>query len=389
MPDPIQMAPIPRASEYLYGRTAEEIKKNFDKLPMELQIQIQERAAADVESFDEFKSGNPDRAALRERADQMDKEFSDFLGSIGAFAIRGEPTGSSEEKPRFAEVGEAGSLSPEEEKKRHHGEVGWPRKFPQYFERRDDGLWYWRTDPKSASADFSEEDKENTLDAIRSSLELSRQQEPARQRRETAAADALAADPASPGEILERATRQGSLDVYDINGDGTVTREEHDLMQKIHREGGRNFWPGDRGGGDLPEGLTEKLGRPSLGPSHPSGTRYPSAGKVMVRVPPQLYGKHGLSNEPVQMLTPEQAEQIPKWKSEAAQSDALGAAEERGTKEAVIGPEKFNRGDVSKPQYRVVPERVISGPISNEEEVTGGPILPLRPIQLFKGPQEE
>lgn len=73
--------------------------------------------------------------------------------------------------------------------------------------------------------------------------------------------------------------------------------------------------------------LSEFYGRP----------RYEGATAVMVRVPPQLYGKFGFSDDPIQKVSPEQASKMAEYKSMTAEEDAIRAYKESGTTPAMFG----------------------------------------------------
>ena len=66
-----------------------------------------------------------------------------------------------------------------------------------------------------------------------------------------------------------------------------------------------------------------------LGP-HTTRRKFGAAQGVMVRVPPQLRGKHGFSGEAIQLVAPEQAEGMRALMAEVSEEDAVRAAQDTG-----------------------------------------------------------
>jgi hypothetical protein len=77
----------------------------------------------------------------------------------------------------------------------------------------------------------------------------------------------------------------------------------------------------------------------------------------MVKVPPQLRGKFGFSDDPIQKVSPEQASRMAEYKSMTAEEGAIRAYKESDTAPAILGEETSQPGfDEAKFRgYRYVP----------------------------------
>jgi hypothetical protein len=142
--------------------------------------------------------------------------------------------------------------------------------------------------------------------------------------------------------------------LYRLGEGGEPDREHIDLTRKIL--------------GDAPEmrKTLEDIERPDLSEFH-GRPRYESATAVMVRVPPQLRGRFGFSNDRIQKVSPEQAGRMAEYKRKASQDDALRVHRDRNIQEATIGHPDHPPGP-ERQGYRYVPRVVKPPAIPKDDE---------------------
>lgn len=137
------------------------------------------------------------------------------------------------------------------------------------------------------------------------------------------------------------------LERFDFNGDGIIDGKEEELWRTtmegdVEAQAIREGRGGQLhlSGFDTPEEVDAKLAEnfPDLAgdlaqPNLSRTTTRPKFGAaqgVMVRVPPQLRGKHGFSGEAIQLVAPEQAEGMRALMAEVSEEDAVRAAQDTG-----------------------------------------------------------